>query len=76
MILLEYQNMNIFLQKVKLQIGLKKFLWLQKSKVLHCGHMLLMILMEKELLELFMKNNWKKKLTKVIETKGDKLYVK
>ena len=60
MILLEYQNMNIFLQKVKLQIGLKKFLWLQKSKVLHCGHMLLMILMEKELLSFLWKTIEKK----------------
>ena len=28
-ILLEYQNIKIFLQKVALQIGLKKFLWLK-----------------------------------------------
>ena len=32
MILLEYQNIKIFLQKDKLLIGLKKFLWLKKIK--------------------------------------------
>ena len=32
MILLEYQNINIFLRKVLFQIGLKKFLLLQKLK--------------------------------------------
>ena len=29
-ILLEYQNIKLFLQKVVLQIGLKKLLWLKK----------------------------------------------
>ena len=28
----EYQNMKIFLQKVALHIGLKKFLWFKKVK--------------------------------------------
>ena len=42
-ILLEYQNINIFLEKVKLQIGPKKFLSLQKLKILCRGHMLLVI---------------------------------
>ena len=44
-ILLEYQNIKIFLQKVRLQIGLKKLLWLKKLKMQHHRHMLLMILM-------------------------------
>ena len=30
----EYQNTKIFLPKVMFQIGLKKFLWLKKSKIL------------------------------------------
>ena len=34
MILLEYQNIKIFLQNVTLQIGLKKILWLKKLKIL------------------------------------------
>ena len=36
---------NIFV-KVMLQIGLMKFLWLQKLKILFPGHMLLVIFME------------------------------
>ena len=31
-ILLEYQNIKIFLQKITLQIGPKKFLWYKKLK--------------------------------------------
>ena len=33
-ILLEYQNIKIFLKKVILQIGLKTFFWLKKLKIL------------------------------------------
>ena len=46
MILLEYQNRKILLQKTTLQIGLKKFLWLKQFKTLWRGHLLLMILTE------------------------------
>ena len=52
-----------------------------KLKILCCGHMLLMILMEK-LLEHFTKTNCKKtnqkefRIGKVIKRKGGKLYVK
>ena len=59
-ILLEYQSLKTFLQKVALQIGLKKFLWLKKLKILCRGHMLLMILTEKKLLDCFTKTNCKK----------------
>ena len=52
-ILSDYQNIKIFLQKVTLQIVLKKFLWLQKLKILFCGHMLLMILRKKKLIVIF-----------------------
>ena len=52
-VLLEYKILKRFLQKVALQIDWKKFLWLKKLKILCRGHMLLMILMEKKLLELF-----------------------
>ena len=34
-----YLNIKTFLQKVLLQIGLKKFLWLKKLKIQFCGHM-------------------------------------
>ena len=62
-IFLEYQNIKIFLLKVALQINLKKFLLLKRLKMLCCGHMSLMILTGKNLLEPFTKNNFKK-LTK------------
>ena len=80
MIFLEYQNINIFLQKATFRISLKKFLWLKKLKTLCHGHMLLLILKLKKLLEHFTKKNCKKtnqnefRIEKVIK-KGDKLYV-
>ena len=41
--LLEYQNRKSLWQKVTFQIGMKKFLLLQKLKTLCRGHMLLVI---------------------------------
>ena len=38
--LLEYQNKKIFLQKVLFQVGLKKFLRLKELKVLCRGHVI------------------------------------
>ena len=80
LIILEYQNTKTFLVKNILQIWLKRILKLKKSKTLFHGHMLLVILMVKILLEHFMKNNFKKQikknLEKVIQKKGDKVYVK
>ena len=49
MIMLEYQNIKMFLQKDMFQIGLK-FSWLKKLNILHCGHMLIMILKEKAMI--------------------------
>ena len=49
LILTEYQNIKILLQKATLQTGLKKFLSLKTLKTLWRGHMLLMILKEKKL---------------------------
>ena len=69
MILLEYQNVKGFLQKAMFQIGLKKFLWLKTLKTLCCGHMLLVILKAKKLLESFTKKNWKKQIKKSLELK-------
>ena len=51
MIMLEYQIIKMFLQKGTLQIGLKKLLWFKKLKTLFFGHMLLVILKEKNFLE-------------------------
>ena len=63
LILLEYQNNKTFLQKAMFQIGLKKFLWFKKLKTL-C--MLLVI---------YLMNQIKKRLKKLIKEKGNKLYV-
>ena len=68
-ILLEYQNIKKMFPKFTLQIGLKKFLWLKKSKILCSGHMLLMILMERKLLERFTKTIYKKQIKKNLKSK-------
>ena len=65
----EYQNIKTFLQKAMFQIGLKKFLLLQKLKILFRGHMLLVILKAKNLLEHFTKKNCKKQIKKSLEFK-------
>ena len=71
-----------FFQKAMSHIGLKKFLLLQKLKMLFPGHMFLVILNVKNLLERFTKKNCKKanqkefRVEKVIKSKSDKLYVK
>ena len=65
-----------FLQMFTLQIGLKKL------KIPFRGHMLLMILIEKKLLEAFIKKDCKKTnqkefiVEKLIKKIGDKLYIK
>ena len=70
------------LQKVTLQIGWKKYLLLKKLKILCRGNILLMILMERKLLERFTKKKLQKtnkkefRIAKVTKRKGDKSYVK
>ena len=56
-ILLEYQNIKSFLQKVTLQNGLERLLWLKKLQIPSCEHIILMILKEKKFLEPSMKKN-------------------
>ena len=68
-ILLEYQNIKTFFQKVTLQISQKKFLRLKKLKILYRGHTFLMILKGKKLLERFMKTNYKKQIKTSLELK-------
>ena len=81
-ILLEYESIKKYFQKVTLRSVLKKFLWLKKLKVLYRGLMLLMILTAKKLLELFRKINCKEtnikkfRFEKAIKEKGDQLYGK
>ena len=63
------------------QFGLKNFLLLEKLKMLFRGHMLLVILKVKKLLEHFPKelqkiNQEEFRVEKIIKRKGDKLYVK
>ena len=65
--LLEYQNMKMFLPKVILQISPKKILWLKKLKLLCRGLMLLMILTGTKVLGCSMKNNCKKQIKKSLE---------
>ena len=83
-ILLEYQNMKIFLQKVTFQIGLKKFSWLRKLKILCCEHVITDLNGE-EIFVTFYENKLQKKrkknqkefrIEKVIKRKSDKLCVK
>ena len=59
---------NIF-AKGFTQIGLKKFLWLKKLKILYHGHMLSMILTEKKFFERFTKINYKKQIKKSLHLK-------
>ena len=68
-IMSEYQNIKIFWQKITLKIVRKKFLWLKKLKILYCGHMLLMILIEKKLSERLTKINCKKQIKNSFELK-------
>ena len=52
-----------------LQIGLKKFLLLQKLKILWPRNMLLVILKTRKLLEISIKENCKKQIKKSLELK-------
>ena len=49
----------MLLQRVTVEIGQKKFLQLKGLKILYRGYMLLMILTLKNLLNLFLKKNFK-----------------
>ena len=53
---------KIAFAKFTLQIGLNKFFWLKKLKILYRRHISLMILMEKNLLKYFAKTNCKKQI--------------
>ena len=61
MILLEYQNIKIFLQKVTLQIGVKKILWLKRLKILFSGGYVINDLNGEKIVGTFYKNRLQKK---------------
>ena len=63
----EFLNTKIFLLRDTHQTGLKKVLLLVKLKIQFHGHMLLMILMVKKLLEHFMIKNYKRLINKNLE---------
>ena len=74
------QNIKSILQKVRLKIGLKRFLSLKKLNILYRGHMFILIIMEKKFLGLFLKKNCEKQIRqfrfeKVIKRRGEKLCV-
>ena len=71
-ILLEYQNIKTFLQKAMFQIGPKKFLLIQKLKILFRGHMLLVIVKAKKFLKRFTKKNSKKQIKMNLDLKSNK----
>ena len=74
--MLEYQNIKIVLQKVTLQIGQKKLLWLKKLKILCRGHVI-NDLNQEEIVGTFYKNDFQKtnqrefKIEKLIKGKND-----
>ena len=73
----EHQNLKLFLQKVTLQVGPRKFLILKMLKTLCCGHISSMILTETFLQRRVAKNKSKRIwIEKVIKRKGDKPYAK
>ena len=75
----EYQNTKTFLLKDILQISLKK--WLKKLKILFNGHVI-NALNGEEIVGMIYEKEFQKtsqeqfRIGKVIERKGDKLYVK
>ena len=73
--MLEHQNTKTFSLKDILQIGMRKFLWLKKLKILFHRDILIisqlslisyMISMVKKLLEHCMKKNYEKQISKVL----------
>ena len=72
--MLKYQNTKTFLQRVTLQIGLKKPLRSRKWKVQYHGHTLSPISMVKRLLEHSMKKScrWQAKKNSGLESNQEK----
>ena len=80
-ILLVYQNIKTFLQKTMFQIGLKKFLLLNKLRTLCRSHVIIDLKSEKIVGTFYVKelqktNQKEFRVEKVIKRKSDKLYIK
>ena len=79
---LEYQNIKTFLQKAMFQIGLKKFLWLEKVKNIVAWTYVISNLNGQEIVETFHEKELQETKPKefrsenVIKRGGSKLYVK
>ena len=58
----------IFAKSMK-ETGMKKLLWLKKRKTLVRGHMLLVILKTKKLLQGYTKKNWQRQLKNILDLK-------
>ena len=67
-------NIKIFLQKVKLQIVLKRFLWLKKVKNNVLWTYIMNDIIRQEIVRTI--NQREFRIEKVIKRKGDKLYIK
>ena len=80
-VMLKYKNIKMFLQKVTLQIDLKKFLWLKNFKIMYREHVI-NDLNGEQIVWTFHKKELKKtnqkefRIEKVIKRKGDILYLK
>ena len=77
-ILLEYQNIKTFRKSLCPKLVYRNFCGLKKLKTRCLGHMLLVILTGKKMLESFTKRTSQNEIRveKVIKRKGDKLYFK
>ena len=69
MILIEYQDIKIFLAKGYTPNWSEDVFMIKKAKILCRGHTLLVLLTRKKFLELFMKKNCKEQIKKSLELK-------
>ena len=79
--MLEHDNIKIFLQKITLQIGLKKLLWLKVKNTMQWTYVI-NDLDGEEIFGTYYENQWQKtnqkkfRIEKLIKRNGGKLYVK
>ena len=79
--MLEHDNIKIFLQKITVQIGLKKLLWLKVKNTMQWTYVI-NDLDGEEIFGTYYENQWQKtnqkkfRIEKLIKRNGGKLYVK
>ena len=79
--MLEHDNIKIFLQKITVQIGLKKLLWLKVKNTMQWTYVI-NDLDGEEIFGTYYENQWQKTnqkkfiIEKLIKRNGGKLYVK